>query len=568
MNIDKVKIKKGILGLCVGYVAIKIAVLIKDKIVAKRLKQEAEQFVAARNSKKLQIPPIPEEKKQKILRLKAYQVKEALQKGEFTIEEIFFTYVEKAQTIGRELNLSAEELFEESLKSIHTLPDGPLYGVLVAVKDEIFQKNCHSSGGLIRKIHEEDPTESILITSLREQGAVPFLRSNLMQLMMWFECTNNLYGRAENPLDPKRTTGGSSGGSAGLVASGAAMLAIGSDYAGSIRIPAAFCGLYGFKATSSRTSKKNTVQTHPKATSPGELACPYSHGPIGKCVEDLILVLDCWWQDTMWKSDCIVPPLRFDYKVYRNNKKLRVGVFDFNQIFPCAPVVKDAIRDAARRLENDGYEIVEFDTGMMTKGCDLFVRLSFGIESKHLIEELQGDYPAWPYLADYLDYKIPLFGLFSVYFLKLSGFHIAYKYFSKAKKLSFQEFCELCQEINGFRFDFNAYWQSLNIDVLLCPIWPLVAPLHETTFDLAPCFAYSFIWNLLDYPAGVVPVKKVGPGEDIFPYENCDAAYKVAKECMKGSVGLPVSVQVVANMNQDEKALNIMRVLQGYYQYE
>ena len=79
-------------------------------------------------------------------------------------------------------------------------------------------------------------------------GAIPFVKSNIPQLLMIPETINNFYGRSLNPHNLERSSGGSSGGEASLIASKCSPIGIGTDIGGSVRIPSNFCGVYGFKA--------------------------------------------------------------------------------------------------------------------------------------------------------------------------------------------------------------------------------------------------------------------------------------------------------------------------------
>jgi Asp-tRNA(Asn)/Glu-tRNA(Gln) amidotransferase A subunit family amidase len=97
-----------------------------------------------------------------------------------------------------------------------------------------------------------------------------------------------IWGRGLNPWDITRTTGGSSGGAGAIISSKSAPLAIGSDIGGSIRYPSSYCGIYGFKPTNSRISKKGLTEIH-EEDSNIERELSVSLGPMGHCVDDLIL---------------------------------------------------------------------------------------------------------------------------------------------------------------------------------------------------------------------------------------------------------------------------------------
>ena len=87
---------------------------------------------------------------------------------------------------------------------------------------------------------------------LKKQGAVPFVRTNVPQTMLSYECSNPLYGLTVNPHDPTRIPGGSSGGEAALVGGGGSILGMGTDIGGSVRIPAHMCGCCSIKPTGGR----------------------------------------------------------------------------------------------------------------------------------------------------------------------------------------------------------------------------------------------------------------------------------------------------------------------------
>ena len=91
---------------------------------------------------------------------------------------------------------------------------------------------------------------------LENSGASVLVRGNIPQLLMSFDSDNNIFGKAKNPWDLQRVVGGSSGGEAGLVASRCIPLGLGSDIGGSVRVPPAFCGVVGFKPTTTRISSK------------------------------------------------------------------------------------------------------------------------------------------------------------------------------------------------------------------------------------------------------------------------------------------------------------------------
>ena len=510
------------------------------------------------------------EKKNEILKLKAFEISESIRNGQFSIREILDVYMERAQLLGRKHNLTAEEMFEDALSRLDSIVDSSdslLFGVPISIKDHIYQEGCCSSGGVVRHCFTQDLGDSPLVSMLRNSGSIPFVRGNVIQMLMWIETTNNIYGTAENPWDITRTTGGSSGGDAGLVAIGGTPLSIGSDIGGSIRIPAAFCGICGFKPSSRRISGKYLTDMLPKHAFYLEFVIKGSIGPMARCVEDMVLVLKSWWKEELWQKDNNVIPLKFNNKEYESNKKLRIGYFTDNKIMKCADVVSNVVLSTVDKLSNDGHTLIEMSTDLMYEAFVLCFKALFCMEGSCILDILDGEDPSWPFLGGYLDAKYPGIGSILLLFVRLSGFKQNYNLLSQCQALTFKEFTVLAAEITNIKTKFHEYYQSQHFDAVICPIWPLVAPQHGSTQKMLSAISYSCVWNVFDFPAGVIPVKLVEPGEDIYNSNVQDAYVKAAKDVMKGSVGLPISIQVVGNSYEDEKVLRVMKIIQGYYNF-
>lgn len=122
------------------------------------------------------------------------------------------------------------------------------------------------------------------------------------------ESANRIWGAARNPWDASRTPGGSSGGEAALVAARASPLGIGTDIGGSIRIPAHFCGVFGFKPTPDRISNRGVAVPRPGNRPSGQIAVKSTAGPFGRSVADLRLVMRAWLAGGgMSDSDVTIP---------------------------------------------------------------------------------------------------------------------------------------------------------------------------------------------------------------------------------------------------------------------
>ena len=189
------------------------------------------------------------------------------------MEENIIALAQRCRKYGRKedgVNAITEELYDEALEdakkliqesATKTLRDFPLlYGVPISVKDCIAIKGTFSTGGLACRLNSTSKEDSLIVQVLKKAGAIPICRGNTIQLMMLPESVNRIWGRSRNPWDLSRTPGGSSGGDAALVAMDCVPLAVATDVAGSIRIPAASCGVVGFKPTASRLSGKGNMR--------------------------------------------------------------------------------------------------------------------------------------------------------------------------------------------------------------------------------------------------------------------------------------------------------------------
>ena len=115
-----------------------------------------------------------------------------------------------------------------------------------------------------RTVSDSDITGPLhlqLVTFIREAGGIPFVKTNVPQTLLSFECANPVWGVSENPYSPNHTPGGSSGGEAAILAMDGAALGWGSDIGGSLRIPAHYCGVYSFKPGNGRIATSNNSST-------------------------------------------------------------------------------------------------------------------------------------------------------------------------------------------------------------------------------------------------------------------------------------------------------------------
>jgi aspartyl-tRNA(Asn)/glutamyl-tRNA(Gln) amidotransferase subunit A len=227
----------------------------------------------------------------------------------------------------------------------------PLGGVPIAIKDviNVTGEPCTCASRILEGYRA--PYDATCIVRLKAAGALPFGRCNLDEFAMGSSTENSAFGRTKNPWDFDRVPGGSSGGSAAVVAADLAYAAIGSDTGGSIRQPAALCGCVGLKPTYGRVSRYGLVAF---ASSLDQI------GPFTKTVEDSALILNAIaGKDPADSTSLDLPVSDFTSLLGRDIRGLRVGLPKEYFIDGVEPGVLAAVRAAVSQLESLGAEIVE-----------------------------------------------------------------------------------------------------------------------------------------------------------------------------------------------------------------
>ena len=159
---------------------------------------------------------------------------------------------------------------------------GPLHGVPVSVKDLFHMRGLPTTAGSRFPVQELAEADAAVVERLEAAGAVIVGKTNLHEFAFGTTCVSSAFGAVRNPWDPERIAGGSSGGSAAAVAAGMSYASIGTDTGGSVRIPAACCGIVGLKPGFGRVSRHGLVPLSPRM----------DHvGPLARTAQDAALVL-------------------------------------------------------------------------------------------------------------------------------------------------------------------------------------------------------------------------------------------------------------------------------------
>ncbi len=304
-----------------------------------------------------------------------------LQAGETTSRELVEAALERAEATQETLNafrvVCSEDALSAADEADRRLADGdraPLLGVPVAIKDDV-DMSGHTSpfgcGGGSPAVRDAE-----VVRRLREAGAIPIGKTHAPEVGQWHFTETPLHGATRNPWNTDHTPGGSSGGAAAAVAAGVVPAAIGSDGAGSIRIPAAWTGLVGLKP------QRGRVSTWPDPEAFNGLSC---YGPLARSTADAALLLDAIHGNVpadLHKPPA--PPETFSQAAAREPGPLRIAVSfatPFGVVNKLDPEHRDAIEGFADRLADLGHEIVRVDPDYGMVGPAIVPRGMAGVDA-------------------------------------------------------------------------------------------------------------------------------------------------------------------------------------------
>ena len=192
-----------------------------------------------------------------LLTLSATRLADLVRSREVRSREVVEAHIDRAQRVNPTLNAIVRDRYEAARREAdgadqalrESGPTGlpPLHGVPCTIKECFALEGMPNSSGLVSRRNVISGRDATAVARVRAAGAIPIGVTNVSELCMWMETNNRVYGRTNNPYDPERIVGGSSGGEGAIVGAGASPFGIGSDIGGSIRMPAFFNGVFGHK---------------------------------------------------------------------------------------------------------------------------------------------------------------------------------------------------------------------------------------------------------------------------------------------------------------------------------
>jgi len=446
-----------------------------------------------------------------VLTLSGLEQGRLIREGSLSSAELVELHLERIGQVNSALNAVVEVLARQAREEARAADvrrargalTGPLDGVPFSIKDSLAVAGASCSAGTLG-LREAPPCErdATLVGRLRAAGAIPIARTNLPDLLFAFETDNLLRGRTNNPHDLARTSGGSSGGEAALIASCGSPFGLGSDCAGSVRLPAHFCGIAAIKPTSGRLARTGHV---PPAG--GWVEGIWQIGPLARHVEDLRTLMPILLGPD--GEDHTVVDMPYDRKT--SAEGARIAFFTDNGIAAPDEDTAATVRRAAAALgaRECRPPLIEqsYDIEMGLIGPD-------GGDGLRAYLDSIGSSQTHPLLGGWLEKLEP-------YRVTVAGF------------------AQLWDRWQQFRAAMHRF--TCDYDAILSPACATPAVPHGTSIEDRAFrgFSYTMTYNVLGWPAVVVPFGR-------------------------SAGGLPIDVQIACRPWREDLALAIAERLEGY----
>ncbi|KAA8900774.1 hypothetical protein TRICI_006153 [Trichomonascus ciferrii] len=471
----------------------------------------------------------------------AFELLKKMKEGTWTCKQVIMAYIKRATVAHQLTNCLTEIDFDAAIdraKNLDKMRDQgivlPLHGLPISLKDQFNIKVLDTTLGYIGRANDPKETEAALVTMLKKLGANVFVKTNLPQSIMVAETENFLWGLTTNPLNRKFTPGGSSGGESALLLSKGSIIGWGTDLGGSVRIPQAMTGGYGYRPTHHRFPYRNVP-----VTCDGESHVPSVIGPMTRDFPSLVMISKAILQEEPWNYDPICVPMPWNQTEFDNarSRKLRIGVLWDNNIVRPLPPVKRALEVAVEKLKAAGHDLIPFNAEEVEKAAfelsDTFFSVDGGEDVRRDLSKLnEPEHPAVTKLFQGKDSR----SIYDYWNLQVQKRKIQECYFERwkatAKKTKSGE----------------------PIDFILGPALASSAvPLNK-----ARGINYTKVYNLLNYPAVVFPAGAIDKNVDL------PASFEPRSDMEKNVMdlydpeamhGFPVNLQLAARSFQDEKLL-------------
>ncbi|EGO29913.1 hypothetical protein SERLADRAFT_365906 [Serpula lacrymans var. lacrymans S7.9] len=483
---------------------------------------------------------------------------EKLAKGEWSSVEVTTAYYKRAIVAHQVTNCLTEIFVDRALARAKELdeylaqngkPIGPLHGLPMSLKDQFTMKGLETIMGYASNIGKFAEEDCVLVEMLYDLGAVPFVRTNVPQTLMWGETHNNVFGRTTNPYNRGLTPGGSSGGEGALLAMKGSPLGIGTDIDGSLRIPSAFCGLYTLRPSYERLPYYGASNALT-----GQESISSVLGPMSTSLSSLKLLTRSLIDARPWEKDPLVVRKRWcedEYKLVEHGggKGMVFGVIWDNEVVRPHPPLVRAMKYVKQALERAGHKVIDWkplnhidiyknaQTILVADGGEDYKR-DCALSGEPLITSMSPEAGAHP---------IP----------------------GEAAHSMELELWQLHNEKRALRKAYLDHWNSTKsitgtgrpVDAIISPAVAYTAVPHGLNYDSF----YTTLGNSMDYACSGFPVTFVDPKLDVplppheFHNHEDEAFYKLYHPDL--FPGVPVGLQLIGRTLEEEAVIRMTEIV-------
>ncbi|KAG8958714.1 hypothetical protein FRC03_008860 [Tulasnella sp. 419] len=462
-------------------------------------------------------------------------------------------------------------------------PMGPLHGLPISLKDQFAMKGIETIMGYVSWVGEYANHDAVIVEILHEMGAVPFVRTNVPQSLMFGETYNNVFGRTTNPFNRSLTAGGSSGGEGALIALRGSPIGIGTDIGGSVRIPASFCGIYSLRPSYNRLPYGGALNSME-----GQEAFLSVIGPMTSSVSSLKIFTKAVLDSKPWTKDPLVLRKGWSESEYQlqdhgGGDKLVFGFMWDNGIIRPHPPVRRAMEMVKKALKQAGHKVVDWHNYKhmeIYKVTETIFYADAG-EDIRVVCRSTGE-PVIKTMSpkENLEQMSQEDGAYSLVYALEKDFiedpdamdpptaTLVEQFREGITGLSAYELWSLHQKRRGLRYEYNRHWEETKsstgtarpVDAIICPVEPYAATPHGLNSDAF----YTTIWNVLDCPAAAFPVTTVKPEDHPdAPHEFYNDEDKFVYEMYKPErfKDAPVGLQLVGRCQEEEAVIRMTEIV-------
>jgi fatty acid amide hydrolase len=475
--------------------------------------------------------------------------------------EVTQYFIDRIEEVNPKINAVVWKFYDEALaradeadaRTAKGETSGRLHGLPFTIKECFDYPGSPSTLGVLARKNDRPTERDAYVQALTDEGGIVLGKTNVPQLLIFIESVNRVYGKTVNPLNPDFTCGGSSGGEGAIVGAGGSPVGVGSDIGGSVRFPAAFCGICSIKPTMWRT---------PDFTRYGEttLQGPINAvtGVLGNYAEDLDLFLKIINEQAA-KTRAVEP-----LQNYQNVdvSKLKIGYYLSDGIFEPMPAVRRGVLEAVEKLKSSGADVIEFAPPRLALAEEIFLRILCTDDARLFSKVLEGEKPL-PQLKN-------MFMLAQASPLKLKAINAAAKLFgqkSVARLIPYfggngvENIRDWAGKQAAYRAEFLAAMDQENLDAIISPVCALPAFLHNSTDKVGLGGTYTLIYNVLGFPAGVARISEVKKEEAVSRKTSFDVLEYTATKTQLKTAGLPLSAQIAARPWREDIVLALIENL-------